>query len=269
MRNTLIILSLMLQLSPAQAGIRIINGGGGYAEMMALTAYSRMRLLIHPCRVRPEVCGLTEAEQALLAIQNEGQFFNLPGPLEFHVPETETDLYRGPQTGADTFSMSSSLLYDSAEQPKSYQEIARLVFVGSLKVFAGIDAEELSKKIFQRFLVRESELPLDQTGRIVRAFLLQSKISADREAFLTLQNLGDHTDMTDMLVDAVKCAGKKPAKILDLSGLAYESPIVTGHLVWQCGNSLKQAQFALHTHVYRVTIFKEKLIRTTCEGDLE
>ncbi len=256
-----ILLAFVFALPGAQAGVRIINNGGGFAEMRALTAFARLRFLVAPCVSRPELCGLSDKELIFLSAQVKSDFFNTDlYEMEFFTDDPGVVSRRSSDR---KILINSRALYDDSEQPKSYQEIARLVFVAWYGDFAGDIVPDLSKKIFNRFLVRENEVQLEVEGRVLRTYTMQSVVDVEqRDAILVYETPDGSRELTPMLVEALKCP--ESPRVLDISGFNYEHPIAKGAVTWICRGAKKQAHFAVHTSIVHITVFNEK----SCEDGL-
>lgn len=263
MRKGFLFLVCLFLIAPvAQSGVRIINNGGGFAEMRALTALARLKLLIAPCVARPQLCGLSDQEHHLLSRQlSEGFFETYTHELEFFAADTSIPSRLSPK---QKILLNSKTLYDDSNQPKSYQEIARLVFIAWYReTFADI-VPDLSKKIFRHFLVRENEVSLEVEGRSLRSYTMQSMVDPNgRDAVLIYETKDGSQDLTPLLVAAMKCP--EPPKILDIAGFAYEHPVVTSSVTWECGKVRHQAHFSVHTSVLKVNIYNI----SSCEDELK
>lgn len=263
MRKSFVLLLALVFIAPlAHSGVRIINNGGGFAEMRALTALARLKFLVTPCIARPQACGLTEEERQLLSDQLTSGFFDTSAyEMEFFT--ADSSIISQPSSEKKIL-INSKALYDESNQPKSYQEIARLVFLAWSRDLRPDLVPELSKKIFRGFLVRENEVDLEVEGRMLRAYTVQSMIDPNgRDAMLVYETKDGSQELTSMLIAAMKCP--EPVRILDIAGFAYEHPVVTGSVNWICGKSKKQAHFSVHTSVLRINIFNE----SSCEDYLE
>lgn len=258
---SLLLLSLALP-GASQAGVRIINNGGGFAEMRALTAFSRLKFLVAPCVSRPDICGLTATEFEMLSWQLDKGFFNTSNfELEFF---TDDPAIASKNTSDRKILINSTTLYDESAQPKSYQEIARLVFVAWYRGFSSDVMTELSKKIFSRFLVRENEVQLEVEGRALRTYTMMSVVDVEqRDAILVYETPAGSQELTPMLAAALGCP--ETPRILDISGFNYEHPIAKGSVSWVCRGTRREAHFALHTSVLKINIFNE----TRCEDQLK
>lgn len=277
MRHSILIHSILILTSllsiPAFGGIRIINGGGGFAEMRALTALARLQFMVRPCTMHPDSCQLSEAERQYLSRGLSARLFDTSSiNLEFFSSENAADDYRVSKDGK-TFFLNTKIIYNAAHKPLDYREIARIVFLGWLQHFGGnipdtLDYGVLAQKVFGHMLIRESEEPIDQE-RIARAFMLSSMSDPVRQdAILVIEGTDRTMDVTSMLAEATNC--RIPARIRDISGIAYETPVLTGSVTWDCGQIRKQARFALQTHVLHVTLFSEKIVtQPKCEQDLQ
>lgn len=224
--------------------IHIIGAGGGYAEMKALSAFSRMTVLVSPCSLDHTVCDLTEDEIAQLKKQiAAGALDGTDARLEFFTDLNSTDVYR---FSGNDLSISSRALYDKNGVPLSFNQIVRVVFEGMLLRAhpASVDQVEvanLARKIFSSLKTVETELALPSLGAKVHG--LQISTPRTTTAILGLEFQDLTVDLTPAIVDAISCPGRM--RLLDLSHLYIESSILHGQVVWQCDGQTEQARMAM------------------------
>lgn len=234
--------------SVADAAIRIIGKGGGYAEMVALTVLSRIPHLAMSCQTLPGHCGLSEAEQSLLSQLIElGVLDTKSAELEFFSDSSSADEIRYLSDAKSLVLLSSRHLYLADQKPAPMNHIASQVLHGwllrpeSTSIFADDPAvidglKTLSQKLAQNFKASEQTLRLEQSDRSLHV------LESTGTVRLLLEENKVLTDLTELLRQQA-CA--EDGEILGLNELFQDHGVVVGRLKARCGQSSFAARMLL------------------------
>jgi len=241
--NRTLLLTLILWGTLSQAGIRIINHGGGYAEMKALSALSRLQYFVSLCVQRPDICGLgLEEIEKLQSL--ESYFSTRDAELEFFTDTRSTDIFRYNDGRPNYLGISSQTLYAPDGSPKKFGEIAAIVF-NAWTGRPGLQQTNLEwmAKALTRLEIEESELYLGGQTKLHAPRITNSQHSFSIQ-LLMLENQIVTKDLTARLTANLPCAGTA-AELVSVSGLSFRSPFILGRAQWRCGEQTKEGRFAI------------------------
>lgn len=257
MITKLMLLCIVLSLSfVADASIRVIGKGGGYGEMKALTALSKLRVYLTPCMLNRETCSMQAQDQKfLLEIDKLGFLNTEAAQLEFFTDPNSTDVFRYRESDRNYVAISSMALYTADGKPKSYPDIISTVFAAWLSR-PGVRAKVLDlssnwdgvffsyDQLFRSVNVTENEVRLenDRYFREIRISLLGKE-----DVHLALEQAKNTLDLTSFVRQQLPC-GSGAASVIDVYNSHAEGSVVVGRIRWGCGGSaLYEARFHLQT----------------------
>lgn len=258
----------------SHAGIRVIHGGGGYAEMVSLSLLSRLESLIVPCVTLPERCGLrTHQTEILRHALHAGIFKTQMARLEF-----STDLV-SPATDENRMTLKQSEVYTSEGKPRSVPEIALALYSHWLRRPSiehwfrahGVDVAEvtaLGSQLFPHVSVYEESLEWNKSVLHALNFRL-----ADGEArvLISVEEAAGATNVTPVIEEQIACAEQHSTKLLGLRRLHIEGGIALGHLQWMCRGEIFTGLVAMAKNrddsEIRVNILNRELVN--CEHELK
>lgn len=246
MKNKMICLFILGFAQIAGAGIRVINNGGGMAEMQALTALANIKSHFMPCLYREGFC--TEVQRnAIETLDQEGSFNTAFAELEFFVPHSDqpSAIYQFRAENENYLSVASPSLYWPSNQAKSYDDIFKAIVKGWL-LRPTVDASaakvalewanEWQSRVVSSFSVGDERrlLAIDSISALTSQKILtvveQSKESAE--------------DLTSLISAQLQCS-TGPSELVSFSPKSIENNFILGKLTWQCGPMLKEASFAM------------------------
>lgn len=244
MKRALILFLLISSAVPAFA-IRVIGNGGGYAEMQALSALSRLRVLILPCLQRGEACALTEVEQDYLRRLDAAAAFKTGGvKLAFFTRENSGDWVR---YGNGTMAVASGVLYDQAGSPLTFAEIGRAVlqaWLGRPEIphVNGVSPAEIAGKVFSSFSASEMSWEMKALG--ARGHLIQASSRGTNHVFLGVEFNDMTEDLSERFLTSVPC--REPAADPVVRRVHFQDSVLTGEMTWACDGEITRARFVVN-----------------------
>lgn len=250
------VLAISLLVSAPHAGaIRVILGGGGFAEMQALTAWSQIPRLFDLCRMRPEACSLSTDEIKLVGAlaKNPSLLETSRGSLSFFATTQSAQIHYDVQAGGDVH-MASSLLYGNNGIAKPFDEIATIVFDAWVRhpwrqaelAHAQIEIPDLlqfGRRLFHSLVLRERAIALTDSDLTVHHLILS--ISGHNTQILALENSFETLDLSPVITEAVKCSTSVKPTDFSYANLATVSRALVGQIFWRCAQQRMSARFNL------------------------
>lgn len=138
----------------ANAGVRVVGRGGGYAEMQALLINDRIAVLTEVCIQNPSACGLDSNQATNLA-----QAVSTPLLLTVNPTCTNPTVQTYGSLSAEI--AACALYLDSSSEVKEFKYIAAWVLTARLMAFDGLlqdEAYALAQMVFESFQQEELSL---------------------------------------------------------------------------------------------------------------
>jgi hypothetical protein len=241
----------------AEAAIRIIGKGGGYAEMVALTLLSRVGEVAKTCE---SSCGLNNEETRILSELRERDLLNTrSAKIEFFSDaqsEDEVRYYEDSSIG-----ISSRHIYLSDQRPAPLVVIAELVMQAWLmrpevvQVESGANLQTLARKLAQRIVVRQHHF---------RAGALQVHVfDVQGGAGVFVELNGDTRDVSAELAQKI-CDGR-PGTLLSSSDFHQEGTNILGQAKALCEDEIHGARVVVNSAGQLIVLQRQQI----CVKNLE
>lgn len=269
-----ILLALLLVPAISWAGIRVIYGGGGYAEMQALSALSQLNVLVELAGFRGGN-GPIARHAYTLRLWNHNRLFDMRN-AELHF----TDADPNPKSRDQVF-LPLPLIYDEAGQPRPTSEITKQVFiawmsrpwVATLLRNSGTseaDVRAIAEALFEGLEVKQQSL--DGLEWRLHSVEWYEAASNWKEVWLSLEGPVETFDLRLGLSLALPCPADAvgPVTLTEVQGLHLDGDRVLGRVKWKCWRDREfSARMVIHPSlVYDRTEFQisqvESLEKPTC-----
>lgn len=246
------LMSLILFLHQPAHSIRLVLSGGGVAEMMALTSLTQVSAMLVMISSQSEgEMHLSDEERNRiqhLAFRPElrpGYFeleFELNKKAKRLNNETEDLLYEKP----NRIFVRDRDLYDEQYQPKSFNEISRIIFDSLIQhpilvnlltelSLLHLDWSLLSSQIYDRINPKIEYTYLGQTDMQLVAFNTGSTTGRHIQSLLWLQKKDENIDLTGNVTAAVNCHSHPT--LFQIGRFRLRQQVAVGNLNWVCGGT--------------------------------
>lgn len=187
----------------ANAGVRVVGRGGGYAEMQALLINDRIAGFTQGCVQNPIICGLESTQATSL-----GKAISTPLLLTIN----PTCIDPVVQTyGTVSAEIAACALYqDSSSEVKPIKDIAAWVLTARLMTFDGMSLDKafaLSQLVFKSFQQEELSLMFVMDESEVNFHFLQVQLGYVTENVVSLEGREQTFDFTAQVQNILPCYG--------------------------------------------------------------
>lgn len=254
---TIRILSIFMLISSlnADASIRLIGRGGGYAEMKALTALSKLKNYLAPCIQDRKNCGISEEDHKILVeVERRGLLDTSHARLEFFTSSVPGDVFRFEEYDGSYIGINSASLYTPDGKPGNYSSIISTVLTAwFLRPPVQVQLQELMPRrhndffyLFDHILrtvkVSETDLTLDN-GSIFREVRIY--MDGKTDVLIAIEHAYRTLDLTPFIRKQLPCSSGH-AKILEMANFFQEGEYIIGRMRWSCGeNQTREGRFHL------------------------
>ena len=217
----------------AEAGIRAVRRGGGYAEMQALTILNRLDRMLTPCLMGRPTCS-ERMRKFLKNLSDLGELRTVDGRLTFssETPGMIYDLH-----DSRHITLPTAILYTSDGRPRSPSEIGVVVAMawlmrpGISDLRTEIDIEDIGTSLLQTFSGSRVFEEYGDWGNI-RAHALTLKYDASSEVILALEYDKSSVDITEAVSAKLTREGAPKATFRKIEGLHEEGGALVFRAIW-------------------------------------
>ena len=254
-----ILSALLLVLSfSADASIRLIGRGGGYAEMQALTALAKLKNYLAPCIQDRKLCGLSEENhKVLVEVEKLGLLNTSHARLEFFTSTASGDVFRFNEYDGSYLAINTHALYTPDGKPGNYSSILSTVFAAwfsrppvlehlqSLMPGKYINFFYLFDYIFRTVNVNETDLTLSN-GTIFRE--IRIFMNGKTDVLVALEKPDMTVDLTPSFRKMLPCTSGV-ARLVEVTNFSQEGEYVVGRARWTCDEGqTRDARFHMKYH---------------------
>lgn len=231
----------------ADASIRLIGRGGGYAEMKALTALAKLKSYLAPCIQDRKNCGLSEENHRILVEIEKLGFLNTShARLEFFTSSDPGDVFRYNEYDGSYLAMNTSTLYTIDGKPGRFSAILITVFAAwfsrppvvaqlqELMPRNHINFFYLFDHIFRKVNMNETDLTLTN-GSVFREVRID--MDGKTDVLIALEQSDQTIDLTPAISKKLICTNGA-AKIIEVANFFQEGDYVIGRIRWTCGEGV-------------------------------
>lgn len=240
----------------SHAGIRTIWGGGGYAEMQALSLWAEVPSWLANCAAVFDVCG----QIAKLKVQNRALGFS-------------------PQARIETFTDEAAILptdwlYLNESSPRSPDEIQNQILQLWLSqpelALSASETLKLTERLTSTLKVVRDEFELSEgTVEIHQRQPLQSEPSFAIFFKLKPQAQRETLDLTTTFTEQLPCRRGR-AKLRSLEQIQPAGDSIGGLVSWSCDSEISRATFSFQPTATRLLVrLKSRVQKSRCQSDLE
>ncbi len=240
----------------AEASIRLIGRGGGYAEMQALTALARLKNYLAPCVQDRKNCGLSEENhRVLVEVEKLGLLNTTHARLEFFTSSEPGDVFRFNEYDANYVAINTNALYNIEGKPGTYSSILLSVFTAwfnrppvlahlqTLMKGKPFDFFYLFDHIFRNVSVNETNLTLSN-GSIFREVRIY--MDGKTDVLIAMEHQYRTLDLTPFIRRKLPCTNGL-AKVLEMSNFFQEGQHIIGRMRWSCdGGQTREGRFHMN-----------------------
>ncbi len=241
-------------LPQSEAGIRGVLNGGGYAEMLALTNLQQLPNVLRPFLVAPLSeqisAGEKEIVELILRLDRESVIQKIK--LEFFTQSNSTDRIRHSESDPFLIGLAHEALYQPSGEPLAYAEISAIIFEALISWpylrprlaelnLGFLDILRLTERLGQYASPSIESLSI-YPGE-VKSHLIHLKTSSQKTSPLLLIELHDQTLNLNLKIEQhMDCHG---FELIQVTGLFFESPYLSGKLRWTCENKVMEGRLAV------------------------
>lgn len=239
----------------AGADVRIIHGGGGYAEMQALSFFRRLPHVLEPCLRQSDACGIGPGERAFLhMLIARGLVDTKDVRLNFGARATQ---YRINAAGQTTrIELERARLYDAKKQPHAASRIGAEVLNAwfmnpafeSYRASLGGDERVMKLATSIAASVKTNVFRLEHGAVQLHALTLTTP--GRSESFFALETRERSHDLTETLFRTLKCAHGVDGRLTRVDSFNIERDadrgvdVVHARVRWACGQEVWSGQLA-------------------------
>ena len=247
MKNRTLILFILIFSQIAGAGIRVINNGGGMAEMRALTALANLRIHFMPCLLGDNSLCTEEQRRAIQKLDQDSAFDTSMAELEFFSSNQNGwhEYFRFSETNLNYLSILSAHLYNQSHESKSSREIFESIAQAWLSR-PHIDSGAATIAVGWLKQVRTEIRPsfAFATERQLNVILSQRLESNIKKIAVIEVNKSTAKDLTMAINAQLPCVANQ-AEIVEFTPKSIEHDLILGSLDWRCGPTTSRAKFAM------------------------
>ena len=236
----LLILIFGLSVS-AQAKIRVVDRGGGFAEMQAYALDKRLPTYAKLCQAAGNPCQLSSQEKSWvdLLVKNETKIVDELIQLNTTCAAPFVHLTdRG-------YSVDSCALYleevnEFGPQPKSLVEIGQVLLLARISALEGAvmswpAAQSLAKALLIDLNYSEALYVVDDGKMRHRLNIWSMQAGSEKVTYVSLESPKSSTDLTESFLESLSCK-EGPVTQWQLDGIQVNKNRVLASARWRCGS---------------------------------
>ncbi len=231
------------------SGVRVILGGGGFAEMIVIMEFRSLERTLNSFKHDPIWQSLTVEEKSLVASVTNHRQFALVGQTPLRFVPTQSASYAYLENGDLQFSMAD--LYDTQDQPKSVSELARLAWRAFIHspLLKFVPTNSALQRIEDRLVhmvqgrTKLQSLTFERPAVTIHLIGAQAPNGESRVNMLAEFAAGT-IDITEKIAQAVPCS-KTDVVLTKLRRFRKSDSHILGELQWKCDGSRHQGQLII------------------------
>lgn len=230
-----LLLAFVIHYMPlAEAGLRIINGGGGGAEMQAMQALADLPLRVSACLQYPHECDLNEGEVRHLEDWfKAGRFNTRMAEIEFM--DLGGKIFAYDSNRPQYLAIDPRFIY-AGDKPRPLAEIARLIFTGWM---APVNEPELVYSLGQKLFhsVHVSTQILEMGTESLLATTMGKPGRSANHVYISVVAKSSGLDLS---ADLGLCAGGEAGVLNKIISMNYENGHALLRAQWLCPPSSRR-----------------------------
>lgn len=247
-------------------GVRIILGGGGFAEMVLNMEFRSLERILRSFKFEPTWQTLTSEEKYLIEqVTSDSRFHSVAQTPLLFTPQQRTTFAYLPD-GSLQYNMAE--LYDSKDQPRAIADLVRLAwrgFIHSPQWSQSISQWDKAITLIEARLVdltrgRTKLQSLKFTQPEVSIHLVSGATQGGANHVSLLAEFAAGTvDITEKLLQAIPCSAKGNFALKQIKGFRKVDGHVLANLIWRCEDTWSKAQLLIQVPNVPLVRFVDEL----------